>query len=64
MSNNRPFTMIAAIIFTLMALVHAYRLVTHFTVVFGSYEIPQWASWLGLLIPAILAWGLWKEASR
>jgi len=64
MSNNRPFTMIAAIIFALMALIHAYRLATHFQVVMGSHEIPQWASWFGLLIPAVLAWGLWKESKR
>ncbi len=62
MTGSRPFTMIAALIFLVMALVHAYRLATHFQVVMGSHVIPQWVSWVGLVVPAILAWGLWKEA--
>ena len=39
MSTNRPFTLIAAIIFLVMALVHAYRLATHFQVIIGSHTI-------------------------
>ena len=38
---TRPFTMIAAIIFAIMALLHIYRLLTHFQVVLGSHVIPQ-----------------------
>lgn len=62
MTSSRPFTMIAALIFLAMALMHAYRLMTHFQVVFGSHVIPQWVSWIGIVVPAILAWGLWKES--
>ena len=64
MTGTKPFTTIAALIFLLMALVHAYRLATHFQVVMGSHTIPQWVSWVGLIIPAILAWGLWQESRR
>lgn len=64
MNNSRPYTTIAALIFLAMALVHAYRLATHFQVVMGSHTIPQWVSWVGLVVPAILAWGLWQEARR
>ncbi len=62
MTGSRPFTMIAALIFLVMALVHGYRLATQFQVVMGRHVIPQWVSWVGLVVPAILAWGLWKEA--
>jgi len=64
MTGTKPFTTIAALIFLLMALAHAYRLATHFQVVMGSHTIPQWASWIGLIVPAILAWGLWQESRR
>ena len=64
MTSNKPFTTIAALIFLVMALLHAYRLATHFQVVFGSHVVPQWVSWIGVLVPAILAWGLWKESKR
>ncbi|MGH6659192.1 MAG: hypothetical protein ACREBM_06025 [Sphingomicrobium sp.] len=62
MTGNKPFTTIAALIFLVMALLHAYRLATHFQVVLGSHTVPQWASWVGIIVPALLAWGLWKES--
>ena len=58
----RPFTWIASAIFALMALVHIYRLITHFQVTFGSYAIPQWVSYIGVVVPAILSWMLCREA--
>ena len=45
MTRTRPFTLIAAILFAITALLHLYRLFTHFQVVAGSHEIPQWASY-------------------
>ena len=64
MTSNKPFTTLAAIIFLIIALLHAYRLATHFQVVLGSHQIPVWVSWLGVLVPAVLAWGLWTESKR
>lgn len=61
---GRPFTTIAALIFTIIAVLHAYRLFTHFQVVLGSHTIPGWVSYLGVLIPAILAYGLFRESRR
>jgi len=48
---TRPFTLIAAMIFTIIALLHVYRLFTQFQVVLGSHEIPMWVSYLGVLVP-------------
>lgn len=62
--GNKPVTAIAAIIFLIMAIVHAYRLVRHFPIYVGSHVIPEWVSWAGLIIPLLLAWGLWREARR
>ena len=58
----RPFTWIASAIFALMALAHAYRLVTHFQIVAGSHTIPVSLSWVGLVIAAGLSWMLCREA--
>lgn len=60
----RTFTTIAAIIFALMALLHAYRLATDFQVIVGSHTIPYGISWIGLAVTALLAWGLFREARR
>jgi hypothetical protein len=62
MNRSRPFTWIASAIFAVMALVHAYRLVTHFQVIMGSHTIPQWVSVIGVIIPAGLSWMLCREA--
>ena len=61
---NRPFTMIAAAIFLAMALVHAYRLLTHFQIVIGSHAMGMAVSISALIVTLILSWGLFREARR
>ena len=60
----KPFTTIAAVIFALMALLHAYRIATHFQVILGSHTIAQEVSWVALVVTAILSFGLFREARR
>lgn len=64
MTRSRPFTLIAAIIFAIMALAHLYRLVTHFQIIAGSHAIPEWASIVAIVITGILAIGLFRESRR
>ena len=59
---TRPFTLIAALIFACMALIHIYRLFTDFQVILGSHTIPIWVSYLGIVVPGILAIMLFREA--
>jgi hypothetical protein len=59
---KRPFTLIAAAIFGLMAVVHAYRLVTHFQIIAGSHTLPLWLSIVGIVVTGILAVGLYRES--
>ena len=62
--TSRPFTLIAAIIFGLMALVHVYRVMTHFQVIVGSHTISQGVSWAAIAITTVLSVGLFREAMR
>ena len=59
---TRPFTRIAASIFALIALIHVYRLLTDFQIILGSHAIPMWVSYIGLLVPGLLAVMLFREA--
>ena len=59
---KRPFTLIAAIIFALMAVVHAYRLLTHFQIIAGSHTLPMWLSIVAIVVTGILAVGLYRES--
>ena len=64
MARTRPFTLIAAAIFALMALVHAYRLITHFQIIAGSHMLPMWLSIVAIVVTGILAVGLYRESTR
>jgi hypothetical protein len=61
---GRPFTLISAIIFGLMALVHVYRILTGFQLVVGSHVIAPALSWVGVVVAAVLSFGLFREAMR
>jgi hypothetical protein len=62
--GNRPFTLLAAVIFLLIALAHLYRMVTHFQIIVGSHEIPMSASWIAIAITGVLAVMLFRESRR
>ena len=59
---SRPFTWIASAIFALMALLHLYRLYSHFQIVLGSHVMPMWISYVGIVVAAGLSWMLCREA--
>jgi len=52
--NAVPYSRIAGAFFTLVALVHAYRLFAPFPVQVGTFSLPQTASWAGLLVAGVL----------
>ena len=62
--NSRPFTLIAAIIFAVIALIHVYRLATDFQVILGSHTIGLHASWIAIVVAGALSFGLFREARR
>ena len=64
MTARHPFTMLAAAIFALMALVHVYRLVVGFDVSVGGNHLPQSISWIALIVTGLLAAMLYGEARR
>lgn len=60
----KPFTTVAIVIFTLVALMHACRIWYGWDVMLGGTAIPMWASYLGFVIAGGLAIGLWRESRR
>ena len=55
MMCSRPFTLdLRRWSFSPLALLHVYRIFTHFQVVLGSHTIPLWFSYFGAVIPALL----------
>ena len=63
MTRTRPFTLLAAVIFGLMALLHLYRLLIHpFPVMLGHHEIGQAISIVAVVITGILSFMLFRES--
>ena len=56
------FNIVAALIFAVIAVVHAYRLLSPFAIQIGSFVIPQSVSWMGLGVAAVLS--IWGFRSR
>lgn len=64
MAGRKPFTLIAAFLFAVMALLHAYRIATNFQVIVGSHTIAQNVSWIALVLLALMSFMLFKESRR
>ena len=64
MTSHKPFTLIAALLFAIMAVAHVYRLATGFQITIGSHSIPVGLSWIATALLALLAVMLFREASR
>ena len=52
---QKPALYTSAVIFAVLAVVHAVRLITGFGIVVAGIVVPVWLSLLGMLIAAVLA---------
>ena len=52
------YAVVSALIFAIVAVAHAIRLVNRWTVQVGAFAVPMSVSWIGLVIAALIsAWG-------
>jgi len=61
---NKPFTMLAVVVFGLVALVHLLRLVYGWEATINGAAVPMWASILALVVSGGLAVMLWQESRK
>jgi hypothetical protein len=54
--TQRSFFLITSILFLLIALLHAIRLLQGWQVTIGGTVVPLWVSWIGLAISGFLAY--------
>ena len=60
----KPFSLVAAAVLALVALLQLLRVIQGWSVVVGGLAIPLWASAVACLIAAVLAAMVWREARR
>jgi hypothetical protein len=54
--TQRTYSLVTGVIFSLVALLHALRLLRGWHVVIGDFSVPVWVSWIGLAIAGYLAY--------
>lgn len=60
--DMKPFTIIAIVIFALVAVLHVLRLIFGWEAVINGMVVPIWASVLAIIIAGGLAVMLWRES--
>lgn len=56
MMKVKTYTMVAAIIFSLITFVHLLRVLIGWEGVIGGWQIPMWLSWLAVIIAGAMAY--------
>jgi len=54
-------SMLAILLFILVAIAHLVRVVNGVDVTVGEWNVPQWVSVVGVIVPAAIAVLLWRE---
>ncbi len=62
--TQRTFSLVTAVLFFLIALLHAARLLRGWHVIIEGAVVPMWISWIGLAIAAYLAYQGFRLARR
>ena len=57
----KPGSLVAIVLFSLVALGHLLRIVFGLHVTVETAEVPMWVSVLGTIVPAAVALMLWRE---
>ena len=60
--NQNSVSLLAAIVFASVALAHFLRVVFDVPVTVGNTAIPMWVSGVGIVVPGVLAWLLFKNS--
>ena len=57
----KTFTMIAVVIFTLVAVLQLVRVLEGWDIAIGSFHVPIWVSILAAAVAALMAVMVWRE---
>ncbi len=54
--NQKTYSLVTAIIFLLISVLHVLRIVYGWSAVIGGWSVPTWVSWVALLVAAFLVY--------
>ena len=58
---NKPFTLVAVVVFSVVALLQLLRLLVGWDITINAITIPLWASGVAFVVAAGLAAMVWRE---
>lgn len=58
---NKPFTLVAVVVFSVVALLQLLRLLLDWDITINAITIPLWASGVAFVVAAGLAAMVWRE---
>lgn len=62
--TTKNYCIISGLLLSLVAIAHLLRVVGNLPVQVDGYEVPMFVSWLGLIVPAILAAWAFRSAGK
>jgi hypothetical protein len=62
--THKTFSLVASVIFLLIALGHLSRLVFKVSALLGGWAVPSWVSWVAALVFAYLAYQGFRLAKK
>lgn len=62
--SAKNFSLLTAVIFLLIFILHGLRLIYGWEAVIGTFAVPIWLSWLALIISGILAYQGFKLSKK
>ena len=60
----KPASLLAALLLVLVAAAHLLRVVLGIPVTIGPISLPMWPSIVAVIVPTLLAVGLWRERHK
>ncbi len=61
-SKMKTGSKLAITLFGLVAIAHLLRLVYAMPITVSNWDVPQWISLFGVVVPAGIAWMLWRDS--
>lgn len=59
--NKNTYKKTAGIVFSVVAVVHAFRILYNWDVVIGGWMMPMWLSWVVVVLIGWMAWAGLKK---
>jgi len=54
--SQRTFSLVAGVVFGLVALAHVLRILLGWSIVIQDISVPMWASWIAVIVMGYLAY--------